>query len=203
MKTSISILCLTIALTLSVDVMAEEAPLRVAKVLLGKSALTLEAKAPAKPMSTLVVKASPDEVIVGVQYHANSLTEFLWGATRPFHLWNESKGKTVILPFWTRPLEAGGLLSWARKDAWNENPGLTFGTLVGGVAIVAAAASSGGGGGDGGGDVSAASPLTVTRASSGSGSKSSSSSGSSGSGGSSGGGGSGGSGGGGGNESPW
>jgi hypothetical protein len=106
------------------------------------------------------------DVVVGVKFHANSLTEFLWGLTRPVHLWNVENGKTSILPFWTKPLRPGGLLSWVRPSSWRENPSLTLGSLVGTVAI-AAAASGGGGGGDVGGGDSAVVVETASSASGG------------------------------------
>ncbi|MFC1497295.1 hypothetical protein ACFLS1_02330 [Verrucomicrobiota bacterium] len=128
------------------------------------------------------------EIVVGVKYHANSFTEFLWGVTRPVHLWNREAGEIVVLPFWTRPMQPGGWLSWANKEAWKENPSLTLGSLLTEVVVVAAAASSGGGGGSGNGSSTPA-PVTSTGSSDGGDDSGDSGGGSSGGGGGDGGGG--------------
>ena len=95
----------------------------------------------------LVAKASGDEIMVGVQYTANNFTEFLWGLTRPVHLWNtRPDGKREILPFWTHPVKEGGLLCWLNPRAWRRNPSLTAGTLVSEIAIVVAATADSGSG---------------------------------------------------------
>ena len=101
------------------------------------------------PNSTeLVLKGAGEDVMVGLQYTSNNFNEFLWGLTRPLHVWNTSSaGKTEVLPFWTRPFKEGGLLSWLNPGAWKRNPSLTAGTLASELAL-ALAASGGGGGGD-------------------------------------------------------
>ena len=96
--------------------------------------------------TAIVTQASGEEVRFGVTYTANSVTEFLWGLTRPIHLWNTlPNGRVEVLPFWTHPLKAGGFLCWINPRAWQLNPSLTAGTLVSEIAIAAAASSSSGG----------------------------------------------------------
>jgi hypothetical protein len=111
-----------------------------------------------------------DDWYVGVKYTSNNFTEFLWGLSRPVHLWNtKANGKKEILPFWTAPLKEGGFLSWMNPGAWWRNPSLTGGTLLSEAAIVAVAVGVGGGGG--GSDTPAtqpAAPVTPSTSSSGS-----------------------------------
>ena len=88
-----------------------------------------------------------DGVVVGVKYTATHLSEFLWGVTRPFHLWNtepsDDEEKIIhLVPFWSRPLKPGGLISWLMPKAWEENAGLTGGAFVTELAIAVAIAAS-------------------------------------------------------------
>lgn len=104
------------------------------------------------PASTeLVVRGAGRDAVVGLQYTSNNFNEFLWGLTRPVHLWNTSPGgRTQVLPFWTRPFKEGGILSWLNPGAWKRNPSLTAGTLASELALALAAGSGGGGSSDGG-----------------------------------------------------
>ena len=79
----------------------------------------------------ITVRADDDQIIVGLQYTATSFHEFLWGLSRPLHLWNtRADGRKEILPFWTRPLKPGGALCWVNPTRWGRNPCLTAGTLT-------------------------------------------------------------------------
>jgi len=93
------------------------------------------------------VHQDKDGVVVGVKYTATHLGEFIWGITRPFHLWNtepgDEKEKIVhLVPFWSRPLKPGGLVSWLMPKAWEENSSLTGGSFVTELAVAVAIAAS-------------------------------------------------------------
>ncbi len=85
---------------------------------------------------------SPDCKDLGVQvafrYTGGGAKEFLWGLSRPVHIYNTNEdGKKEVLPFYSRPIKAGGALSPLNPGAWRENPALTGGALAADLAIVA------------------------------------------------------------------
>ncbi len=74
---------------------------------------------------------------VAFRYTGGGMKEFLWGVSRPLHVYNHNKsGDLEILPFYTHPIKAGGALSPLNPRAWNENPSLTGGALAADLAIV-------------------------------------------------------------------
>lgn len=84
----------------------------------------------------------------GLRYTSSYPEEFLWGASRPFHLYNIKDGKTEILPFLTRPLKAGGILSPLNPIAWKQDASLTAGVLLDEILAIVAFSMGGGNNGD-------------------------------------------------------
>ena len=87
---------------------------------------------------------SPDGKNIGAQvtfrYTGGGVKEFLWGLSRPVHLYNHNEeGKVEVLPFYTHPIKAGGALSPLNPKAWKENPTLTGGALAADLTIAAVA----------------------------------------------------------------
>lgn len=73
---------------------------------------------------------------VAFRYTGGGFKEFLWGISRPVHLYNHNEeGKLEILPFYTHPIKAGGALSPLNPYAWKEDPALTGGALAGDLVI--------------------------------------------------------------------
>ena len=125
-----------------------------------------------KNNSGLNARITTDEagnVQCSVYYSASSFKEFLNGMAMPFTLWrnNKATGKTEILPAYTRPFRAGGILSpewgiiasgingigyiFGAKDSlvynpFADNPKLTSGMLLDQIVAGAAAAAGSGGG---------------------------------------------------------
>lgn len=121
--------------------------------------------------SGLTARISTDEagnISCKVFYSASSWKEFGNGILMPFTLWRENKatGKTEILPAYSRPFRAGGILSpeWGLiastingagylfgrdnqlvYNPFADNAKLTSGMLLDQIVIGAAAASGGGG----------------------------------------------------------
>ena len=84
----------------------------------------------------LLTESPDDEVILGVKYTSSHFMEFLWGLSRPLHLYNtQPDGTRIILPFWTRPMTDGGFLSWLNPEAWENNANLTAGALASEITI--------------------------------------------------------------------
>lgn len=68
---------------------------------------------------------------VEFRYVSNEFGEFLWGLTRPAHLWNTgADGQKEWLPFWLHPLREGGILSPLNRAAWKADTSLTGGALT-------------------------------------------------------------------------
>ena len=84
-----------------------------------------------------LVQQSEYEVIEGVKYTTSHWDEFVWGFTRPFHLYNtDQHGVKELLPFYLEPMKEGGILSFMNPDAWINNRNLTFGSLTADIALI-------------------------------------------------------------------
>jgi len=110
--------------------------------------MTVASAAPAEKSGwTGGVSISPDgeniEARVAYRYTGGGFKEFLWGVSRPLHLYNhdEKTGDLEILPFYLDPLEAGGFLSPLNPNAWRANAPLTWGALTADLGIALAAYS--------------------------------------------------------------
>ena len=91
---------------------------------------------PVQAATGILTESDDLEVIVGIKYTSSHFREFLWGVSRPVHLWNsEADGKKVILPFWLHPFQAGGILGWTSPDAWKYGKTLNAGSVAGEVGM--------------------------------------------------------------------
>ena len=99
------------------------------------------------------VETNKNHSSVGFKYTSNNFKEFLWGLSRPLHIYNTNPRtkKKEILPFYN-PLKAfkeGAIVGFLNPRAWKRNPALTAGTFIIEAGIAAAVASSGGSSGGG------------------------------------------------------
>lgn len=90
------------------------------------------------------------EIYVGFRYTSNNFKEFLWGISRPFHLYNRKRdangtptAEKDLMPFYLHPFRQGGILSPINPEAWEGNPALTAGALVADISIAIALSSIG------------------------------------------------------------
>ena len=105
--------------------------LSLAIIIIGGFSTTSHAK------SEFLVEQSEYEVIEGVKYTTSYWNEFLWGLSRPFHLYNTNHdGTKTLLPFYLQPMREGGILGFLNPDAWVTDKTLTFGALTADIAIL-------------------------------------------------------------------
>jgi hypothetical protein len=95
------------------------------------TAWLLASSAPAESGAGVMVSSQGGSPVVGFRYVSNDFGEFLWGFTRPVHLWNTgADGEKEWLPFWAHPLREGGILSPFNRGAWRADASLTGGALT-------------------------------------------------------------------------
>ena len=95
------------------------------------------------------VEVNGGSASAGLKYTSNNFSEFFWGISRPFHLYNTNPetGEKEILPFYNlrELVREGALFGFVNPRAWKRNPSLTAGTtaleIMAGVAIALSALS--------------------------------------------------------------